>query len=327
MITVYRAEANGRLERAEGAASLSDPDRVVWIDMLHPTPEDEAAVETAIGIDIPTREEMQEIEVSSRIYHDKGRLFLTASILATGDGHEAHIEPVTFVLAGRRLVTLRYHSPRSFHVFAERALGEDMNCRAGDGVLLGLFETFVERLADLLEGERRKLDALSRAIFEAHRPGGKDTKLAVVLQRIGRAEDLNSKIAESLATIQRLLGFLSAPPEGPRAGMPMDRARIKTLSRDVRALNEYAMTMGQKIRFQLDATLGVINIRQSDIIKIFSVVAFVFLPPTLIASIYGMNFVHMPELQWRWGYPAAILGMLVSAVLPYLLFRAKGWIR
>jgi magnesium transporter len=194
--------------------------------------------------------------------------------------------------------------------------------------LVALLQTMVERLADILEGEARKLDALTRAIFEAHRPSGKAATLAVILQRIGRAEDLNGKVTESLSTIQRMLGFLSVPAgQGAAAAVKgIDKDLVKVLLRDVRALAETAGVQSRKILFQLDATLGVINIRQADIIKIFSVVAFVFLPPTLIASVYGMNFVHMPELQWRWGYPMAVGLMLLSAVIPWAIFRAKKWL-
>jgi magnesium transporter len=320
MITAYRHDAN----LLTSAAILAPDDPAVWIDLRDLTPEEEVQVEGLLNVDIPTREEMQEIELSSRLYHEAGALYLTAGIVATGDGHDPVIEPVTFVLAGERLVTLRYHEPRSFAIFADRASRLELGLTNGGAVLLALLETVVDRLADLLEAERRKLDALSKSIFDAHRPGGKTATLAVVLQRIGRAEDLNGKIAESLTSLERLVGFLSTHSD--RMGK-VDRAAIKTLSRDIRSLVEFCNVQNQKILFQLDATLGVINIRQADIIKIFSVVAFVFLPPTLIASIYGMNFAYMPELEWRWGYPAALVAMLVSAVVPYLLFKAKGWLR
>jgi len=150
----------------------------------------------------------------------------------------------------------------------------------------------------------------------------------VVLQRIGRAEDLNGKVNESLGTLLRLVGYLVAAsdPSGSPVLAAAEKATAHVLLEDIRSLREVAVVQADKVRFLLDATLGVINIRQSDVIKIFSVVAFVFLPPTLIASIYGMNFVHMPELQWVWGYPLALLAMVVSAVVPYLLFKWKKWL-
>ncbi|OZA09643.1 MAG: hypothetical protein B7Y02_11670 [Rhodobacterales bacterium 17-64-5] len=179
-----------------------------------------------------------------------------------------------------------------------------------------------------MEGEARKLDALSKTVFEAHRPQGEGEALGLVLQRIGRAEDLNGKLSESLGTLQRLVGYLNVTSEHPDLQVltEADRPKARTLVQDIRSLREVATTQTEKIRFLLDATLGVINIRQSDIIKIFSVVAFVFLPPTLIASIYGMNFALMPELGWDWGYPMALGLMVLSALVPYAIFRWKKWL-
>ena len=326
MIGIYRASGGALVKSADGA--LDDLAQVVWIDMHDPLPVEETAVEAALGVDIPTHEDMQQIEVSSRLYDEGGALFLTAQVIASPEVVEPVIGPVTFVLTKGRLVTVRYHAPGSFKIFADRATRQPMGCVSGQTTLMALLETMVERLADILEGEARKLDALTKAIFEAHRPNGKAATLAVILQRIGRAEDLNGKVTESLATIQRVLGFVSVPMghAASAAVEGIDKGRLKVLVRDVRALTETAGVQSRKILFQLDATLGVINIRQADIIKIFSVVAFVFLPPTLIASVYGMNFVHMPELKWVWGYPMALGLMLLSAVIPWAIFRARKWL-
>jgi magnesium transporter len=304
----------------------------LWIDMEHPSAAEEDAVEAALGIDIPTREDMQEIEASSRIYVEGGVLFLTAQVLATrsqGAGEPGlDIGPVTFALTPERLVSVHYHHPGSFQYFAEWAARHDTPLRGGIDALLGLMEAVVDRLADVLEGEARKLDALSRTIFDTHRPASQSERLSVVLQRIGKAEDLNGKVKESLATVLRMLNALALP------GLPgmqpvlagIDKPQLKSLIQDLKSLREVAAAQAEKIRFQLDATLGVINIRQSDIVKLFSVVAFVFLPPTLIASIYGMNFDFMPELHWRWGYPLALALMVISAVVPWMIFRWKRWL-
>ncbi len=325
MITAYRAAAGKLVAAGSGLEPLAG---VVWIDLESPVMAEERAIEAALGLDIPTRDDMQEIEVSSRLYAEEGALYLTAQVLATPEGHDPTIGPVTFVVTPERLVTVRYHAPRSIGVFAARAAQQAMGCVSGQTTLLALLETLVDRLADILEGEARKLDHLTKAIFEAHRPKGKAQTLSVVLQRIGRAEDLNSKVEESLSTLQRILGFLATPTGGAAVSAlkGVEKARIKTMLHDIRSLHETCEKQAHKIMFQLDATLGVINIRQSDIIKVFSVVAFVFLPPTLIASIYGMNFKHMPELDWPWGYPMALGAMLMSAVIPYLLFRWKKWL-
>jgi magnesium transporter len=146
-----------------------------------------------------------------------------------------------------------------------------------------------------------------------------------VLEQIGRKGDLTSHIRDSLVTLERLVGFLGHVAMQRKSGKDL-RERLKTLSRDVRSLTDHSSFLSQKITFLLDATLGMINIEQNAIIKIFSVAAVVFLPPTLIASIYGMNFEEMPELDWLFGYPFAIALMILSAILPYLFFKRRGWL-
>jgi magnesium transporter len=325
MITAYRSEG-ARLVRMD--LTKEHLREALWIDLDCPTSAEEDAVEAALGIDVPTHEDMQEIEVSSRIYREEGALFLTAQIVATLSDLVTDIGPVTFVVCKDKLVTVHYHHPGSMAHFADWAARHDTALGSGVEAVLGLLDSAVDRLADILEAEARKLDKLSKEIFEAHRPSGTGDRLAVVLQRIGRAEDLNGKVSESLNTIQRLVGYLSVTAEHPdlRLVAEGERPAVRTVAQDVRSLREVAGTQAEKVRFLLDATLGVINIRQSDIIKIFSVVAFVFLPPTLIASIYGMNFDHMPELKWDWGYPMALGMMFLSALVPYLFFRWKKWL-
>jgi magnesium transporter len=325
MITAF-ATRGARLEKLDlTERHLSE---ALWIDLEAPTDAEEDAVEAALGIDIPTREDMQEIEVSSRIYREAGALFLTAQIIASPETREAELAPVTFVVLPGRLVTVHYHHPRSLGYFADWAARHDTALDSGLDALMGLLEAIVDRLADILEGEARQHELLSRAIFAAHRPSGKADTLQAVLQRIGRAEAMNGKVNESLATILRLLTYLTSTPE--TAGGPCLQPRQLPIAlaqlQDLRSLREVAAAQSEKVRFLLDATLGVINIRQSDVIKIFSVVAFVFLPPTLIASIYGMNFQHIPELDWTWGYPMALGLMVLSALVPYLIFRWKKWL-
>ena len=325
MITAYRSHGERLVRMDLPHEHLRD---ALWIDLDCPTAAEEDAVEAALGIDVPTREDMQEIEVSSRIYREDGVLFLTAQIVATLTTQETVIGPVAFVVCADKLVTVHYHHPGSMVHFADWAARHDTPLSSGVEAAVGLLDSAVDRLADILEAEARKLDALSKAVFAAHRPSGKSESLSAVLQRIGQAEDLNGKVSESLVTVQRLVGYLAVSSEHPDLKLVSEgeRPAVRTLAQDVRSLREAAVTQAEKIRFLLDATLGVINIRQSDIIKVFSVVAFVFLPPTLIASIYGMNFDHMPELDWTWGYPMALGLMVVSALVPYVIFRWKKWL-
>ncbi|WP_454184717.1 magnesium/cobalt transporter CorA [Parvibaculum sp. MBR-TMA-1.3b-4.2] len=323
MIRGYRNEA-GRLRPQEGAQEPLDT--LVWLDLVNPTDAEEADIEKRLGIDVPTREEMEEIEISSRLYNEDGAAFMTATLPAQADGDDPQMLPVTFVLAANRLITVRYHEPRAFQTFPQRAEKLAMGCETGEGVLVALLEAIVDRLADILERAGREIDIISRDIFR-HK-GAKPSKsqdFQKVLETIGRKGDLISNIRDSLVTLERLIGFLGQGAIQRKTDKET-RERIKTLSRDVRSLSDHDSFLSQKITFLLDATLGMVNIEQNAIIKIFSVAAVVFLPPTLIASIYGMNFEHMPELEWLLGYPFALGLMVLSAVLPYLFFKNRGWL-
>jgi magnesium transporter len=233
--------------------------------------------------------------------------------------------PVTFVLTGAKLVTIRYHEPRVFHTFPQRAEKVSYGCTDGEAVLVALLEAAVDRLADILERAQRDVDGISRGIFQnSERSGSIRQDLTNVIRQIGRKGDLSSNVRDSLGSLLRLSSFL-AQMTAQRKNDQV-RGRIKTLARDIQSLNDHVAFLSQKITFLLDATLGMISIEQSNIIKIFSIAAGIFLPPTLIASIYGMNFVHMPEFEWRLGYPLALFLMVLSAVVPCWYFKRRGWL-
>jgi magnesium transporter len=324
MIKAFVAD-NDRLRVVDDL--FANKERVNWIDLLGPTKEEEDSIEQLIGVDIPTREEMEEIEISSRLYVENGAYVMTATLPAHTDGDRPEMLPVTFVLAGARLVTIRYHEPRAFQTFPLRAEKTDTGCSSGETILISLLEAIVDRLADVLERASREVIDISQDIFHSteKKVSKRDRDFQEILQRIGSKEDLVSKIQDSLLTLQRLSGFLANVIGRELNGKDV-RARVKTLSRDVISLSDHASFQTQKIIFLLDATLGMINIQQNAIIKIVSVAAVVFLPPTLVASVYGMNFEVMPELQWTLGYPLALGLMVVSAVLPFWFFRRKGWL-
>lgn len=323
MIRGYSSQA-GRLVKEEASSeNLKD---LVWIDLVNPSDEEEAGLEQQLEIGIPTRDEMEEIEISSRLYQEDGAVFMTAILPAHADGDEPDMQPVSFVLSGLQLITVRYHEPRAFQTFPQRAAKVAMGAETGEGVLIALLEAIVDRLADILERAGRDIDEVSRTIFRhKHGQPTRTQDFKATLDAIGRKGDLMSHIRDSLVTLDRLAGFLSqhvADEDEPRE----HKVRMKTLTRDIRSIADHAGFLSQKITFLLDATLGMINIEQNAIIKMFSIAAVVFLPPTLIASIYGMNFEHMPELEWLLGYPFAIGLMVISAVLPLLLFKRQGWL-
>ncbi|MFN7225169.1 MAG: magnesium/cobalt transporter CorA [Paracoccaceae bacterium] len=321
MISGY-TEQSGRLVLIGEDSQMS----AVWLDMTSPTSDDEAMLEAALGLDLPTREEMEEIEQSSRLYAEDGALFMTVTIPAQTEGDAPVIAPVTFVLTSKQLVTIRYHAPKAFEIFVLRASKGAFDCGGSEQVMLSLLEVVVDRLADVLERLSRDIENISRSIFakdgaNARRGSGWRS----VLEEIGRKGDMVSTIRDSLSSLDRLSVFWGQRLRDASDGRAV-RSRLKDLEADVRGLSDHTGFMSQKITFLMDATLGLIGIEQNGIIKIFSVASVVFLPPTLIASIYGMNFAHMPELTWPFGYPAALVLMVLSAILPYLYFKRRGWL-
>jgi len=299
---------------------------VVWFDLLAPTSQEETALEALLKIDVPTLDEMAEIEESSRLYTNGAAAFMTATLPSKADSGHPEAAPVTFILTGARLITVRYERTRAFETFPALAERLDLGCSDGATVLLALLDAIVERLADILEGTGRDIDSLSREIFRRGTAEGARTQdYGEVLQGVGRQGDVVSHVLASLVTLERLVAFFGATGAA-QAGDKEKRTRVKSLARDTRFLSDHANFLAQKVTFLLDATLGMISIQQNAIIKIFSVAAVIFLPPTLVASIYGMNFQVMPELDWMFGYPFAIGLMLLSAVVSYLVFKTRGWL-
>lgn len=323
MLNCFVPEPGG-LKRLEPPPAVV-PEHCLWLDLLEPTLEEERAVEQFLSIEVPTREEMREIETSNRLYEEDGALYMTATVVTRIDTDRPEAAAVTFILVRNKLITNRYHDPLPFRRFVAYAERHPAAASSGPAVLAGLLEAVIERSADVLERVSVDLDELSAGIFptpRARRDVSRDMR--EVMERIGRIGDLISKSRESLVSLSRLLTFVQQT--GAVTMSSEIRARFKTLSRDVLALSDHASFVNNKTSFMLEATLGLINIEQNAIIKIFSVAAVVFLPPTLIASIYGMNFHVMPELDWRLGYPLALLVMVISAILPYLFFKRRGWL-
>ena len=325
MITVYDA-VEGALVPRDPAAGVSKT--AVWIDLLKPSKEEDQQVERGLSISIPTHEEMREIEVSSRLYFEGGAHYMTAVVLHQPDvvGEPAVATPITFVLAGSQLITVRYAEPRAFSIFLGRAQKKDAACMSGAAVLVGLLEAIIDREADRVERIQIEVDQLSQTIFGTK--GGERTRTRrfdVNIRTIGREGELTSRSRESLLSLDRLLTYL-AHVMTERGDEKALRSRVKTAGRDVQSLADHIGYLSTKITFLLDATLGMINNEQNTIIKIFSVLAVALMPPTLVGTIYGMNFKHIPELEWLWGYPFALGLMVFSAVLPYLFFKRKGWL-
>lgn len=331
MIQAFVAR-NGRIERSEVGRDAPLPGDALWLDVVQPTAEERARIEATHGLALPTPDEVREIEPSDRLYSEGSARFMTATILVHADAPLPERASITFILAGRTLITLRYVEPRPVTTYAQKLLRGQESCSCPEEALVGLLEAFIDRIADILEKTAIDLDQVSQMIFAEDAPrqrrqsGRRD--LRAVIRALGRNDDLVSTIRESLLSLTRLISFLTATLNAAAGDRPLKevKTRLKSTRNDIVSLNEHAAFESHTINFLLDATLGMINIDQNAIIKIFSVVAVVFLPPTLVASIYGMNFDVMPELHWLAGYPWALGLMVVSAVVPLIYFRRKGWL-
>lgn len=323
MINAYRANGSvTALDPKDGLSSL--PDDIVWIDLIHPSQLEDAYVETLLCISVPTRDELKDIEPSSRLYVEHSAVFMTASLVWNADTTHPVLTDVAFILTRNCLLTVRYADPKSFHLFIA-ALGrvpEDV--RTSRLLLAHLLETIADRTAEILESAVARVDRLSTDIFHDPDKRRPPKFLEGKLAEIAECHRLVSKVRDSLGSLSRLLTFLMNTP----ALHEDDDVRnlCGTVVRDVATLSEHASFVAGNITFLLDASLGLINVEQNAIIKIFSIASVVFLPPTLVASIYGMNFQFMPELAWSFGYPLALVAMVISAIVPFFFFRWKGWL-
>src|SRR5712691_11394392 len=314
------------LKKAVAVDLAALPESAVWIDLIKPTAEEDKAVERLAGIAVPTREDMLEIEISSRLYIENSARYMTATLMCQSDTDMPRTTAVTFILAGHRLVTVRYDEPKPFALVENKLARTCTPSITGEMVMMELLDAVIDRCADILERCGADVDQVSHDIFEPESERhGHAKQYSQILITIGRKGDLASKVRESLVSIGRVVTFMSAVMEGVKWSKDM-REQLKTMQRDVASLTDHASYLSNKITFVLDAMLGVVNLEQNNIIKLFSVMAVVLMPPTLIASIYGMNFKVMPELEWAHGYPMAILMMVAAAIGPYFIFRWKKWL-
>ena len=325
MLSVYLPRGTS-LERQVIDEAGTIPAGAVWFDLVTPTVAEDKLLERALGIAVPTREEMQEIEVSSRLYQENGARYMTATLMCQSDTATPKTTPVTFILAGHRLVTVRYDEPKPFALIASKLARQCGPAVSGESILMDLLDAVIDRAADILERAGAEIDRVSHDIFE---PEGRRVDRTItyryILKTIGRKGDLTSKVRESLVSVGRLLLYLANEADTMKWQKEM-RTQLKSMQRDVQSLSDHATYLANKVTFLLDAMIGVMSVEQNNIIKIFSVAAVALMPPTLIASIYGMNFKHMPELDWSFGYPMAILLMVIAAILPYWFFKWKRWL-
>lgn len=314
MLNIYR-RVDGRLVPVDSGPV---PDDAIWLDLIDPTDDERQLVAAGVQQELPDKRDMEEIEASARSYENETGLHIHSLFLHDVEGRP-HNTSVAFTLSGDRLITLREREIPAFRLLRMRARARLDPEAVGDAfsTFLSLFETKMDDLADTLEDLYQGLETVGVEVL-----GKSDTNMEDALDALARHEDTNGKVRLCLMDTQRALTFLLR--RGRMAPGESDRAR--ELLRDIESLLPHNSFVFDKINFLMDAALGFINIQQAQIIKIFSIAAVVFLPPTLIASIYGMNFDFMPELKWMFGYPGALVLMVLSGIAPYWYFKRKKWL-
>ncbi|MEK0429760.1 MAG: magnesium/cobalt transporter CorA [Pseudomonadota bacterium] len=321
MINVFVLQ-NGRLSQVN-IDSRDDLARAspVWVDLTDPDEEERDWVRGIYGVTLPDEDEVKDIEASARYYEgDNGDLHLRSDFLLEEDEGESRVVTVAFILARNMLFSMHSDDLPVFRLVRMRARSRPGSIGDFKDVLLDLYATDVEYSADALEGIYQNLEEVSRSVLQKD---FSDQDAAESLSAMAREEDLNGRIRRNMMDTRRAVSFLMRGRL--LSSDQFDDAR--QILRDIESLDGHTAFLFDKINFLMDATVGFININQNKIIKIFSVASVAFLPPTLIASIYGMNFRVLPELSWSLGYPFALLLMIGSAVTPFWYFRRRGWLR
>lgn len=296
--------------------------RAVWVDLLAPTAEEIAQVRAATGLRVPTEAEISEIESSSRLTFQDGAYYLSMPLSAVGAQGVNFLMPVGFVYSSRVLVTVRFGELHGLEAAHQEAASRPL--KTAEQAVLHIFELIVDRAADNLERAGVECDELSRTAFRTEPQRAKlSAKLGSALRRIGRAADAISRLRDELLGLGRIAAYVteSKIDDAP----PLDPARMKALRADIASLTDYESHLSGKVQFLLDATLGFINIEQNEIVKTLTIASVVGIPPVLIAGIYGMNFRVMPELTWRFGYPMALIVIVLSGLAPLWWFKRRGW--
>ena len=319
MLTVF-ASQYGALHRI--AEPLSG---ALWIDLVQPTSDEIARVAHETGLAIPTEADIAEIESSSRLATRDSALYLSLP-LVTNPETDPRSVPVGFILSQDRLITVRFAASPLFDRFMEQ---NHTDIHSAAHVMVALLEAIVDRQADVLEHVKAQLETLSHRIFsnEMVTASGRkreDRMLRATLVMLGRIGDLVSRVRESQVSAGRIVPYVEGAAQ---EWLPRDlKPRFHTLRRDIASLNDYDTHLNDKLQFLLDATLGFINIAQNNVMKVLTVVSVVGIPPVLVAGIYGMNFKHMPELDWTWGYAYGLAVTVLSALMPLIIFRKRNWI-
>lgn len=325
MLQVFINEG-GRLIRTRWTEGTPLPGATVWVDLLNPTAGEVAAAERCLGQRLPTRAQMAEIEDSSRLRPSAESLHMTVLALVWADTDQPKLAPVSLVLAGGRLATIHHIDPQPFLTFRRKATHRGFAPARADAVMTALLEALIERTANVLRRVGIELEAMGQRAFHRGTPGrtAPPRDDGRTLRRLGQAGQLVAKAHESLSSLHRILDFFARGSGDTLLGKDA-RRWSRGAALDTKGLYEYAQFLASKVRLLLETTLGQINVEQNEIVKILSVASVGLFPPTLIASLCGMNFVAEPGRHWAFGYPLAMLAIIASALVPMWYFRRKRW--
>lgn len=328
MLSFHSTAGKPFIKVARDAAAI--PAEVNWIDAFRPEPWEIAFLERTLGIAVPTLEKLSQIETSSRLYRDKDHLFLSCPAFYRIEGGLPHATPLGFVLSKDILLTVRFKRLKGFDQIEDEALLQRRLAPDGPGAFIALLHMIVDHVADELESVSGDLDHLSEEIFGMNRavdqplkPREDGRRLRAVLRKLGRIGNLTGKINDVLLGMARMVPYVTT--NGTEFFSAEARASFKSLHRDIDSLNDYETRLTDKIQFILDATVGLTNVEQNNIFRVLTVVSVIGIPPTLVASMYGMNFKNMPELQWTYGYQYGLVLIALSALIPIVWFKWRGW--
>ena len=317
MINCYIKKGN-KLNVFEGVDFLEsneDKNSVIWIDMLLPTIEEIRAVENMFDMQFPTKQETEEIELSSRYWEENNRIEINSYFLIN-DNKSAFNETVSFILQGSLLISVRYKKLQSFDTFTKKLLISPREFKTGYSIFCHIIDIRIDADADTIENLSKEITKIRKHVFTDYSNDDEE-----ILEKISTFEDLNMKIRENLTDKQRILNSLLKSQK-----FVDDKHELPIMLKDIKSLIDHTNFNFERLDYLQNIFIGILSIEQNKVIKIFTIVNVIFLPPTLIASIYGMNFDFMPELHWEYGYLISIVFMVIASITPILIFKKKGWI-
>ncbi len=303
------------LEGIEALENNDDKSSVIWIDMLLPTIEEIRAVENMFDMHFPTKQESEEIELSSRYWEENNRIEINSYFLIN-DAKSAFNETVSFILQGSLLISVRYKKLQSFNTFTKKLLISPREFKTGYSIFCQIIDIRIDADADTIENLSKEITKIRKHVFTDYSNDDEE-----ILEKISTFEDLNMKIRENLTDKQRILNSLLKSQK-----FVDDKNELPIMLKDIKSLIEHTNFNFERLDYLQNIFIGILSIEQNKVIKIFTIVNVIFLPPTLIASIYGMNFDFMPELHWEYGYLISIGFMILAAITPVIIFKKKGWI-